>query len=116
MLAERAIRQIRAMLPTTCCGRTPPEFLVVCTSQLLHVLCSVCLRYHAVFTTFMLRANIDGGERSVRAEGVRRTIREWCAITGIPEARVQYRIATGWSPARAVTQPCRSYSPNEGAS
>lgn len=68
-------------------------------------MCGVCLRYGATFTAFELRPNFGKAERSIRANGERRTISEWSELSGIPVARIHYRLHTGWTADRAVTQP-----------
>ncbi len=105
IIDDPVIRRVRASLPATCCGRQPPEFDVVSTFQLLHVLCGVCGRYHALFTASELRLNFGKAGRPVDIAGVKHSVAEWCVINGIPEARAYYRIYSGWTPERAVTQP-----------
>lgn len=80
------------------------------TCQLLHVLCTVCLRFYATFTSFELRPHFGKADGLIEIDGARHTLSEWCALTGISEERAYYRIYHGgWTPARAVSQAVRSY-------
>ena len=86
----------------------------MCTRQLLHVLCTVCLRYYATFTSFELRPHFGKGNGLIDIDGVKRTLGEWCDLAGISEERAYYRIYhSGWTLARAVSQAVRDYGPKE---
>lgn len=87
---------------------------MVSTGQLLHVLCGVCLRHHALFTAFELHIRFGQAGRPIAIDSVERSLSEWCAITGVPETRALYRIYnSGWASARAVSQAVREYPSKE---
>ena len=108
----RLVKRLQALVPTSCCGSTPPEPQFGHTGQLTHIFCAICTTYFTTVTTFELTPNFGRGQRSITADGQTRTISEWCAKTGIPEHLVHRRIWEGWPLQRAVQEPHGAYFKN----
>ncbi|TXH35250.1 MAG: hypothetical protein E6Q98_15775 [Rhodospirillaceae bacterium] len=63
---------------------------------------------------WVLRKINDRNRRSnhwIEIDGVRRTIAEWCEITGLPHDTVTKRLRAGWPPEKAFSEPLQKRGP-----
>lgn len=63
---------------------------------------------------WVLRKVNDRNRRNnhiVEVDGARRTISEWCEISGLPHSTVSKRLLAGWPADRAVTEPVQNTGP-----
>ena len=59
----RLVKRLKALVPTSCCGSTPPEPQFGHTGQLTHIFCAICTTYFTTVTTFELVPNFGRGQR-----------------------------------------------------
>lgn len=92
---------VLSVLPTSCCGRTPPDISMKTTGQLLHTFCACCGSYFYTFVSFELV--VPFGDLPLTLDDVTLPAREWAKVRQIDVTTIEGRLARGYSVHEALT-------------